>query len=215
MCRHFVVRLKHILQRELDDPRIKSSVNLAEDIAAENECLIAFSENAEFSSHAVCHIERLGSKFQHLFFPDVNKRDVSVQREQNLQQNMLMGLMRSTHMPNWCKNVVVVTGTAERLKEFRNAVKGKNLSGVEVAFTFNSLIPFPEEFRVNDEARRRWETQNQNKWPNFGNNYNDGGLDWFDLNWFTKWDAQSVRVEDDNAESLVYHFRTAWTPPLP
>ena len=51
--------------------------------------------------------------------------------------------------------------------------------------------------------------------------FNSGGYDWCVANWGTKWPASRVEVEgpvtgyDEKTLEVVFHFDTAWSPPMP
>jgi hypothetical protein len=49
--------------------------------------------------------------------------------------------------------------------------------------------------------------------------YNRGGYDWCIKNWGTKWGLYAVELDEDDAdpeqERLLYHFQSAWSPPIP
>ena len=113
-------------------------------------------------------------------------------------------------MPNWCENVVTVSGEKKELDSFKKFVKGTcditseykattNKKGkktweeislnppktVEMPFSFNSIMPYKE------------------KWD----------YDWCVENWGVKWDLdRETRVEEDD-DYIEYCFDTAWGPP--
>ena len=47
-------------------------------------------------------------------------------------------------MPNWCSNRVVISGDVESVQSFKKAVHGLG-AREHSAFSFNSIIPMPEE----------------------------------------------------------------------
>lgn len=88
-------------------------------------------------------------------------------------------------------NKLIVTGAAEDLKKFSEAVKGKVIDdqkGQPDVFSLQNILPMPAEFSEGD------------KW-----------YDWCLENWGTKWDCCGASVEDDDT-SLRYYFQTAWSP---
>ena len=93
-------------------------------------------------------------------------------------------------MPNHCTNEIYFSfKTVEDKDRFLKNVKGKDDAGDESDFTFNSIIPMPD-----------------NKWD-----YN-----WCRENWDTKWDCYDLCVESeigDGSESFQVSFFTAWSPP--
>jgi hypothetical protein len=53
-------------------------------------------------------------------------------------------------MPNWCRTDFNVTGPAEDIIRFREAVRGSDHSG-ETPFDFNRVFPLPQELREIDD----------------------------------------------------------------
>ena len=118
-------------------------------------------------------------------------------------------------MPNWCENRLVVKGEKADLILFQTKVKGTHatytLSEAEKEmykrmgesekneevhnFTFNSLVPVPQEVL---EA-----------------GFNGVGYNWQSENWGTKWDIHGANVMDESDEEVIYSFDTAWAPPEP
>src|SRR5262249_12674852 len=117
-------------------------------------------------------------------------------------------------MPNWCECDLIVTGPEARVKEFL-----KYAEGDDCAFDFNRLIPYPQKFRLLDEAAERWDEDPTPTRPRPKDGYNSGGYEWCVEHWGTKWNAGRVTVDEPQVEdeewSLQLHFSTAWSPPLP
>lgn len=93
-------------------------------------------------------------------------------------------------MPNWCENIVTVTGPAETLKTFVEFVKGKNDNDSPLSFSFESVLPTP---------------------PNL---LNEGWYEWRLENWGTKWDLSDMDEEEIIPEDgyCRWSFYTAWGP---
>lgn len=119
-------------------------------------------------------------------------------------------------MPNWCSNVLEVTGPKEVLQNFKKRFKGKKViwpdpliygwqtkeefeaekkrrEAEPEVFCFNALYPVPEEV--------------------IQKGFNDAGYDWCVSNWGTKWDAD-ITLQEETEEKLVFMFDTAWAPPI-
>lgn len=137
-------------------------------------------------------------------------------------------------MPNWCENVLHVSGNLEDLKRFKEFAKGEN-----GYLDFNRFVPYPEKYRKMDEEYRSYmeeieetrrmmekETDREkravlavklqlllNEAPET-DGYNSGGYEWCCANWGTKWNAAGV-VLVERPSCLVYYFDTAWSPPIP
>lgn len=129
-------------------------------------------------------------------------------------------------MPNWCENILVVTGDDTELSKFDKTFKGRPALwsleefelGVEdfdvamakkaaewnempLQYTFNALYPVPEEILRNGYNGKE------------ENGSLLSGYDWCIENWGTKWDMNSV-TQEENPGEIKYYFSTAWGPPL-
>lgn len=89
-------------------------------------------------------------------------------------------------MPNWCENVITLSGTG--LEEFRKTLNRVDEDGKMAEFSFRQIVPRPKE-------------QDEN-W-----------YEWNIANWGTKWDVNDTDVEY-KADSIVIHVETAWSPPF-
>lgn len=92
-------------------------------------------------------------------------------------------------MPNWCANILTVSGPVEDVERFMNMAKP---DGEEYDLSLNALMPIP------DEQKDNW--------------YN-----WCITNWGTKWDVDAKItsvVENDDNKTVVYRFDSAWSPPV-
>jgi len=99
-------------------------------------------------------------------------------------------------MPNWCQNVIYVSHKDKnKMVALRNAIlKGKLCDHIK---------PMPEELK---------DTVSPSDSPNW--------YDWACKHWGTKWDICSSRDTDeiycdDDGETYVFKFDTAWSPPIP
>jgi len=141
-------------------------------------------------------------------------------------------------MPNYCENVLEVTGKPEDLKSFKEFIKGdKRGLGEGAVLDFNKIIPYPKKFKDLDkkakyrEASRAQEIkrlgykelrdipddQREKIWkafPDIKDGYNSGGHDWCCANWGTKWNSCDPSLQETE-KNLKYKFETAWSPPLP
>jgi hypothetical protein len=92
-------------------------------------------------------------------------------------------------MPNWAYNYLTVSGPVDKMDKWRIALQ--NEKSMEPLLTLDKLFPLPEEEKEN------W-------------------YDWRVKNWGTKWDISDdgLAPEDSSPTEYMYHFETAWSPPL-
>jgi len=119
-------------------------------------------------------------------------------------------------MPNWCECRVEFDGAAEEIERLFDFV---GLTGEPPEFSFNRIIPYPDEFaerdRAYDAVRPHADPDTARavfvaRYGTFTSGFGVGGYEWCCANWGTKWPAQSVDLIDG---AVV--FDTAWEPPLP
>ena len=104
-------------------------------------------------------------------------------------------------MPNWCENVLTISGLKNVLDEFivvarLNKPKPCNLNNLDVCeedevLNFNSLYPIPSNI------------------SNATDTY-----DWEVKNWGCKWGASSSRLFKISNTVIGYDFLTPWSPPI-
>jgi hypothetical protein len=92
-------------------------------------------------------------------------------------------------MPNWCENILIVTGSNEELLRFKEEAKAKDDNKSDL--TLGSLYPIP---RVKIKGYL-------------------GIYAWCNEHWGTKWDIQGTLVSE-TATQLKYHFESAWDAPI-
>jgi len=102
-------------------------------------------------------------------------------------------------MPNWCWNMLSVSGDRKELKRFVAFVKtGDDL------LDFNKAIKYPNKFV--DKTK-----EDKKEWKGF----NNGGYWWCVNNWGTKWNSSDVELDYDKRKCYaVFSFETAWAPSL-
>lgn len=95
-------------------------------------------------------------------------------------------------MPNWCQNLLVISGSEADVRKFEQINKT-----AEQPLTFSAAVPRPES--------------EEDNWYN-----------WNCEHWGTKWDACDVVINRDHEQGwtkdeddihLSYAFETAWSPP--
>jgi hypothetical protein len=106
-------------------------------------------------------------------------------------------------MPNWCTNILTVTGDGKQIEGFNTYWSPR---------TFNSLVPMPEDKETQKSESLACDLRA------FG--APDESLDWYywrHLHWGTKWDCseEDVYCVIDEEEVLAFEFDTAWSPVVP
>lgn len=108
-------------------------------------------------------------------------------------------------MPNWCNNIMTVSGDPDKVAEFVEQHKAVQLDhegtpAGETMLDFNAVVPMPEHLKGT-------------KSPS-----NDGSETWYDwsvAHWGTKWNAcDPYSKYKDGDKYAVYYFSTAWSPPV-
>lgn len=104
-------------------------------------------------------------------------------------------------MPNWCTNVLIVSGPTEDLDAFKDKARGLDDTNRESPLRFNQLFPLPEKIEITESI--------------------SGGVmpDWYDwrvANWGTKWDINAGDINELYVDKTnwVLKFDTAWGPPV-
>lgn len=96
-------------------------------------------------------------------------------------------------MPNWCDNILEITGPEAEIKRFRSEVRGQN------DFDFENILPTPSEM------------------ADSGSLTGGGMPDWYDwrtslAGWGTKWEVDLNR-EEELPDGFRWEFHSAWSPP--
>ena len=131
-------------------------------------------------------------------------------------------------MPNWCENDLTIKGSKTEIARLLQLV-----SSEDSIFDFNKILPMPEVFKgvhegfciINGVDCKRWRTgadgepvaiteEEVAQWRELYGT--DGWYDWCIANWGTKWDACDAEIDDAGLPNkVVFHFNTAWSPPVP
>ena len=127
-------------------------------------------------------------------------------------------------MPNWCYNTVRISGHGNyKVEELMEAVKGRKVEQdgkeYQAPFSFNSIVPMPEDIRDTTSPTRISETNTQEQVDALQEKY--GVTNWYDWaikNWGTKWDLNAFHDDTqvdyhEDANEVTYRFDTAWSPP--
>ena len=127
-------------------------------------------------------------------------------------------------MPNWCYNTVRISGHGDyKVEELMEAVKGKKVEQdgkeYQAPFSFNSIVPMPEDIRDTTSPTRISETNTQEQVDALQEKYDvTNWYDWAIKNWGTKWDLNAFHDDTqvnyhEDANEVTYRFDTAWCPP--
>lgn len=97
-------------------------------------------------------------------------------------------------MPNWCVNILNVTGEEAAVQKFVEDAKC-DLGKDNQVLSFQNIVPVPDDIldRPYDPFGR---------WAQI-------------VLWGTKWDACLAEFEEIDNEWVEYTFDTAWSPPIP
>jgi hypothetical protein len=103
-------------------------------------------------------------------------------------------------VPNWCSNLLRVSGPVPDVRRFRDACRGpatdesRRPDGPAQPFSFHALVPIPANVLRAADLRT---------------------AAWCRAHWGTKWDVCGPADWDDpEAMPLTLFFDTAWLPPL-
>lgn len=133
-------------------------------------------------------------------------------------------------MPNWCNNELYIRGDSKDIEAFLNACKGyapayklseaekkffKEVDGdYQVAeqheFTFNALVPVPQEILEAGYSQAGKSTIN----AILGTENPQDGYTWQIKNWGTKWDVNDPAIMFSGNDEASLIFSTAWSPPI-
>lgn len=117
-------------------------------------------------------------------------------------------------MPNWCENILTITGPQETLSRFRKENRGKANGREESELLFSKVAPIPDSLAETVSPHRK-RSLDETLLALVGKRQ---PLDWFEWcvsNWGTKWEPNCQPDVEESDGELVYNLDTAWSPPLP
>lgn len=103
-------------------------------------------------------------------------------------------------MPNWCRNILGISGPSRDLINFKEAAVGfspwhKPEPGEQPnVLNFHNLMPIPNRI--------------------LRAGYSSAGYNWEIENWSSKWGACRAWIQSESPSEIVYMFETPWAPPL-
>lgn len=112
-------------------------------------------------------------------------------------------------MPNWCENKLTVTGPKKDLDKFKQKARKtyhyKN-ENTTTQLSLSKFLPMPKALIHTTAPPDKPNQKLINKYSV------DNWYDWSIVHWGTKWDV-TTHATHHTANSLVYCFDSAWTPP--
>jgi len=128
-------------------------------------------------------------------------------------------------MPNWCDNLLTITGEKKRLEEFDEKFKGLPVNWneddekTEPKYCFNALYPVPKEVIKIGYSKEHSNNNSVEEKINvlFDKDKWWDGYSWCISHWGCKWDIYGYEGfhKDKNGDKFYYSFQTAWAPPIP
>jgi hypothetical protein len=125
-------------------------------------------------------------------------------------------------MPNWCTNILDVTGDIKQLRAFNRKVYHTEIASETThrynkgnriyIFDFEGTIPMPSE--LHGTSSPAYDPEQKAHQAELAKKYGHGNwLEWAIANWSTKWNPgdASKRIKVDGG--YRYGFDTAWCPP--
>lgn len=123
-------------------------------------------------------------------------------------------------MPNHCESDLYLKGPINEVRALR-AFMGVDKDPAE--FDLGAIAPYPEEFALRDRLAREAQGGDPAAISEYALRYgtptngvymdgfNNGGYEWRNRVWGTKWGAYDVHSERER----TIHFTSAWCPPNP
>jgi hypothetical protein len=99
---------------------------------------------------------------------------------------------------------LTVTGPAEEITRFKEAVRGRDENGQEIIIDFSRLLPIPNE--ITDPFTPQIRTDGQQV---------SYSLSWVERNWGASSNAVFTEILDEKDEMLWVQFDTPWDFPYP
>ena len=137
-------------------------------------------------------------------------------------------------MPNWCMNKVRIRADSKTLSEIKDTLRGLEyfrpvncddrkiqlpLESKESLFSFHKIIPQPDDCLDPEDPRRvNAKPTSDDLLESLSKKSNGTMPDWWTWrvnNWGTKWPVGDTVGFEEKKGSIVYHFDTAWSPPVP
>jgi hypothetical protein len=125
-------------------------------------------------------------------------------------------------MPNYCENdlrVEIPYGlkvnekkiAEKQFKDFKKLLNKKD--GLKL--DFNDFIPYPKKFKDLDDKAEKHNAKQKDWRTHIKGGFNQGGYEWCNSNWNTKWNANKVTLNESVDKEFNISFDTAWSPPKP
>jgi hypothetical protein len=126
-------------------------------------------------------------------------------------------------MPNWVEcdlRITLIDNKEDKLmaefKKFKAFAKTVMMKGGKKETNHldtNKFIPYPEKFKLMDEAAKDNPVSKRGEYIKDG--FNSGGYEWCAENWGTKWGICHAEFDNMDSYEMTYNFDCAWSPCLP
>lgn len=124
-------------------------------------------------------------------------------------------------MPNWCENILDVSGNKHEITKFKELSLVKSEAGDNLNFTMELLLPTPKELlEQTSPAMWRGDENDTDGKLEFEKQVEElkqkyGHTDWYDWRvnkWGTKWDCADSEILDEGENFISMFYQTAWGP---
>jgi hypothetical protein len=131
-------------------------------------------------------------------------------------------------MPNYVYSTITLMGSEGDIEEF----KERFMENKKIVAT--KIIPYPKDLALLDKVNKGYLEDNEErykpteeekrtlmlmgldgKYDITKDGYNQGGYEWCNNNWGSKWGFCNCEIIEDNEENLIVRFETAWSPIVP
>lgn len=126
-------------------------------------------------------------------------------------------------MPNWCDNVVTITGDKEKIAEILKIIGEREASrkfdvpgflGYCVPEPDYSTTPVARTYPEIDAKHANSEEEKEKAIKNEPTIREDSWWDWRVQNWGTKWEVDDISISQSSDTCINLSFVSAWSPPI-
>tara|TARA_A100000172_G_C3029300_1_gene106045 strand:+ start:146 stop:715 length:570 start_codon:yes stop_codon:yes gene_type:complete len=125
-------------------------------------------------------------------------------------------------MPNYCWNILNITGPEEDINKFLDKSKIKEDDYGNGGFSFSGTVPEPDyettpvkqTYPEISAKYAKTEKEREKIMENKPEIRKDSWWDWRVQNWGTKWQPMDPNIEQGNPRHVQITFDSAWSPPI-